>query len=702
MYKETRNLEGLVGLRVENIRNQSLFWVGLALRLSLILCAEPVYATIYFAPFIDNSLFTLTPWSSWLQAGGSIEAFPYGYAMWIALLPLASVMAFFNLPVIYGYLATLLITDLCLLLSLRAIVPNRPKLLLIAYWCSPVVILATYGMGLNDIIPAFLLMSSILLLKANKIILAGILLATAFSAKISMVVAAPLILIYLNSNNMLRPSIVQFFTSLIITTTLLFLPFLASQDASNMLFGNPQFEKVLSLAIDIGDGFKVYVVPLGYLLILYAIWRIQRLNYELLMATLALTFLFMVLTTTGSPAWFIWSLPFLVIYQSNGNRITALIVAVFTLLFSVEILLKAPPVASYILSDYTLFYFEFHKVIFNFIETNTANSIIRTALIAVGVILGYRVWRDAISENNFFKISRSPFLIGVAGDSGSGKDTFANSIVDLFGNHSAGCVHGDDYHLWDRKRPVWNFITHLNPMANDIDRLSQDVLNLKRGHQIRTRHYNHKTGMISKPRVVNSNDLIIVSGLHSLSSNILRESYNLSIYLDMEERLREYFKIKRDMFQRGYTRAQVQKSIERRKSDAKKFIKPQKHYADLILSIRAVNDNFSFENYSTRTPRLALSVETRSTDKMISLHRKLVGLCGLQVDVTLESQDGRIEMLIEGEVLSEDIAEVVEKICPDVMEFLDRNKKFHNGALGLMQLVTICHIDTLMKLKRST
>ena len=34
-----------------------------------------------------------------------------------------------------------------------------------------------------------------------------------------------------------------------------------------------------------------------------------------------------------------------------------------------------------------------------------------------------------------------------------------------------------------------------------------------------------------------SNDLIIVSGLHSLSSTILRESYNLSIYLDMDERL---------------------------------------------------------------------------------------------------------------------------------------------------------------------
>ena len=36
--------------------------------------------------------------------------------------------------------------------------------------------------------------------------------------------------------------------------------------------------------------------------------------------------------------------------------------------------------------------------------------------------------------------------------------------------------HGDDYHLWDRGRPVWQALTHLNPMANDIDALSGCVV----------------------------------------------------------------------------------------------------------------------------------------------------------------------------------------------------------------------------------
>ena len=77
-----------------------------------------------------------------------------------------------------------------------------------------------------------------------------------------------------------------------------------------MLFGKLELMKVLSIAIEIGARLQVYVVPLGYLLILYAAWRTKRLNYDLLVAILALALLFMVLTTTGSLAWFIWALPF--------------------------------------------------------------------------------------------------------------------------------------------------------------------------------------------------------------------------------------------------------------------------------------------------------------------------------------------------------------------------------------------------------
>ena len=217
------------------------------------------------------------------------------------------------------------------------------------------------------------------------------------------------------------------------------------------------------------------------------------------------------MTTTGSPAWFIWALPFLVIYQSNGNRITAFVVTVFALLFTVELILKAPPSASTAVTTHAIHDLIFNAGLVEYLNASVIHSTVRTALVAIGIILGFRVWRDAIRENNFFHKPFS-FLIGIAGDSGSGKDTYADSIVDLF-------RHPFRMRTWRRLPSLgpWSACVAGNhapqPMANDIDRLAQDVLTLKRGLAIRSRHYNHTTGMISKPRTVKSNDLIIVSGL---------------------------------------------------------------------------------------------------------------------------------------------------------------------------------------------
>ena len=676
------------------------FSVGLTLRLALIAFVEPIYATSYYIPFLETGALSPTPWSVWLQAGGALEAFPYGYAMWAAFLPLTWLTSHLNFPIIYGYMASLLIVDLCLLTILRASIPERPKLLMTMYWCSPVVIIATYGLGLNDILPASLLMASAYLLKNSKVQLSAVVMAVAISAKISMVIATPIFLIYLYNNNNLKNNFLPFSSSLLIASIILHLPFVVSRDAMAMLFGNPQLAKILSLKFDIGQGIGVFAAPLGYLLFLYVIWRTRRLNYDLFLSILALAFLFMVLITTGSPAWFLWALPFLFFYQAKGDRVATVIICTFTLLFAADLMLQTHidiGVADIGLQLYGILGLNgFSKQP----DAEIARSAIKTALIAVGTFLGYRVWRDTIKENNFFKISRNPFLIGIAGDSGSGKDTFANSLVDLFGVHSTECVHGDDYHLWDRGRPVWQALTHLNPMANDIDRLCQDVLSLMRGKAIRTRHYSHTTGLISKPRMVKSNDLIIVSGLHSLSTPILRNIYNLSVYLDMEEKLRQHLKIIRDVKTRGYSRDQAVKAILRREVDAQKFIKPQQQHADLIFSIGAVDENFTPDAHLESKPRLCLKIETRHSDKMTTLYRALVGFCGLHVDFEQDGTTGSVKMLIEGEVFKEDIAAVVQMICPDTVALLNSSPKYHDGVLGVMQLVSLCHIDTEMKLKR--
>ena len=164
-----------------------LFIIGLILKI-LFIINSPIAVDEWFKPFLENSTthFSLDPWESWINSGGSINAFPYGYAMWLVFTPLVEIFDLIGIQANFSYMFTLLIVDIFLLVVIKKIIIERNKLILIAYWFSPVVILATYGLGLNDIIPVLFLTLSLLFVKRIKILTAGILLGAAISAKLSM------------------------------------------------------------------------------------------------------------------------------------------------------------------------------------------------------------------------------------------------------------------------------------------------------------------------------------------------------------------------------------------------------------------------------------------------------------------------------------------------------------------------------------
>ena len=54
------------------------------------------------------------------------------------------------------------------------------------------------------------------------------------------------------------------------------------------------------------------------------------------------------------------------------------------------------------------------------------------------------------------------------------------------------------------------------------------------------------------------------------------------------------------------------------------------------------------------------------------------------------NDDGsEIEIIVEGDVKSEDIEIAAKILCPDVFKFLTINPKWNDGMLGVMQLITI-------------
>jgi Gpi18-like mannosyltransferase len=219
-------------------------------------------------------------------------------------------------PLATGYALTLLIVDVGLLLTLHHLLPKRHYLLLLAYWLSPIVILASYGLGLNDLIPVLLLTLALFFIRKASLRWTGIFCAMAISSKLSMIIALPFFLIYLYHNKALWQYALEFAKGFAIAALVFGAPFLASSDALLMLFSNPEMGKIYRLALSLGDHISIYIVPLIYLILLYQIWQVRRLNFHLFQATIGIAFLLIVLMTPASPGWFVWCIPFLVLYQS--------------------------------------------------------------------------------------------------------------------------------------------------------------------------------------------------------------------------------------------------------------------------------------------------------------------------------------------------------------------------------------------------
>ncbi len=661
------------------------FIIGLIIRIIFILIIAPKAVSEWYLPFLDETTnyTSMDPWFIWLNSNGITEAYPYGYAMWLIQAPFIFISKIISIPMYYAYCIPILFIDLMLLLVLNKII-GKIKFLIYTYWLSPIIILATYVLGYNDIIPVLFLTSSLYYVRKNKLLFSGFLLALAISAKLSMIIAMPIFMIYIYNNKSLRKFLFSFIKGFSLGFIVFLLPFLFSNSGMLMIFKNQEIQKTYDLAIILNDQISVYIVPLIYLLILYFSWRIKRINFELFYRITCLSFLLLILLTPASPGWFIWTIPFLVLYQAKSDKISLILVTFFSILYLISTMI-VKPVNFASGSEYFIF-----STLMNDNSLITIpTSLFNTIMLAIGIILTVRILREGIYQNDFFRLSRSPFSIGVSGDSGSGKDTFSNSIEQIFGNHSVVKISGDDYHLWDRKKPMWQVMTHLNPSANDLESFKNDIISLIDGKSIKSRHYNHSTGKMSTLFNVNSNDIIIASGLHSLYIPTLRRIFDLKIYLDMDEELRRHLKIKRDVNQRGHKLDDVIDSLNKRKSDFNKYIKIQKNHADLIFSVQAIKLNDSFED-EIKTRLFAIS---REDFDATLLNRILVGVMGLHVETSINNENSETSISIEGDITAKDIAISVDLICPEIVEFLDISPEWEPGVRGLMQLITLTHIN---------
>jgi phosphoribulokinase len=289
-----------------------------------------------------------------------------------------------------------------------------------------------------------------------------------------------------------------------------------------------------------------------------------------------------------------------------------------------------------------------------------------------------------------------PIVLGIVGDSASGKTTLSRGLVQALGADAVTHVCTDDYHCFDREQRAERAITPLNPDCNYIDVMAQHLALLREGEPILKPVYRHADGAFGPPVYVQPGRFLIIEGLLGYHTEELRAAYDVRVYLDPPEELRRSWKVSRDTRARGYTTEQVLADLDRRESDSESFIRPQARHADLVVRRSCPPDGGDFDHLDAELiirdglphPDLAPFVEQNGT--------------GIQLT---EPRDGERLLCIPG-TLDREQAMVIEEAIWDRLHFASHLRSGRLGeviiggdqhrseSLGLVQLLILYHLAT--------
>jgi uridine kinase len=180
-----------------------------------------------------------------------------------------------------------------------------------------------------------------------------------------------------------------------------------------------------------------------------------------------------------------------------------------------------------------------------------------------------------------------PFVIGVAGGSGSGKSTVTRQVLESIGPDMASVVYQDDYyqdqtHLSLEARRKTNYD---HPDAFDWPLMVQQVQALCRGESIQMPTYDFsRDNRAGTTTLVQPAPVIVIEGLFALYDADLRAMMSLKIFVDTAADVRFIRRLQRDMAERGRSAESViGQYMDTVRPMHKQFIEPTKRNADVIL-----------------------------------------------------------------------------------------------------------------------
>jgi uridine kinase len=184
-------------------------------------------------------------------------------------------------------------------------------------------------------------------------------------------------------------------------------------------------------------------------------------------------------------------------------------------------------------------------------------------------------------------MSQLPFVIGVAGGSGSGKTTVVRRIVESLGDEQVTVLDHDRYYrdrndLRLEERAALNYD---HPDSLETDLMVRHLNELRAGHPVDVPVYDF-TRYARRPltETIHPRNALIVEGILIFTDAALRTLLDVKVFVDADDDIRFIRRLKRDVAERGRTmESVVDQYLGTVKPMHLDFVEPSKRYADVIV-----------------------------------------------------------------------------------------------------------------------
>jgi len=298
------------------------------------------------------------------------------------------------------------------------------------------------------------------------------------------------------------------------------------------------------------------------------------------------------------------------------------------------------------------------------------------------------------------RFSERPIILGIVGDSASGKTTLAQGIANILGSDRVVTICTDDYHRYSREQRAERKVTALEPAANYINILEQHIELLRKGRPILKPVYNHDDGTLGAAEYIEPREYIIIEGLLGYSTRAMRDCYDVKVYMEPPEDLRVRWKIHRDTTMRGYSRKDVMTALRYRMNASERYIRPQRTFADMVVQFFPPDNN---------TEETGAGLNVRHTLRPTLPHPDLSPIieAGSKAGIKLElsrDTDGKPVDVLEilgsiGERRAKRMEDLLWNLIPEAQYLRDKLGSFGEGSdaevshtLALSQLLITFHM----------